>query len=47
LLLITRFTNEAIVMHSKPKAIPQDVVERYPNVTRDEILSLIGTLRPP
>jgi hypothetical protein len=37
----------AIVIQSKPKAIPQVVVERYPKVTSVEVLLSIATLSPP
>lgn len=40
-------TKVAIVMQSKPKAIPQVVVDKYPKVIRDDVLSLIGIPSPP
>ena len=41
------FTNAAIVIQRRPKAIPHVVAERYKKVTMVESLSLIGTLKPP
>lgn len=34
-------------MHNNPKAIPQVVVDKYPNEIKLDVFSLIGALKPP
>jgi len=41
------FTNAAIVIHRRPNAIPQVVVDKYPKVIKEEVLGSIATLNPP